>query len=616
MLESLGPYELKDPLGHGGMGTVFLGVHGDTRQRVAIKVLAPAYASDDGFRDRFKAEIASLEQLRHPGIVELFGYGEENGTLYYVMELVDGSNLQTELSEGCRFSWREAIDFGVAICSALKHAHDHGIIHRDIKPANLLLSKDNQVKLSDFGIAKLFGNTQITSDGGVVGTADYMAPEQAEGIGATVRSDLYSIGGVLYCLLAGRPPFQGKSVAEVVHKVRYEPAIPVRRFAPDTPEELEVVIDKLLSKNPRDRVPTARALSNRLKAIRHALSLNIHPEVDPGFLDMGDDASSAAGRSGGLSSEEFADLETVVEQAPNPEDEVGGNNAPQDDPFGGAGANGRRSAVGVGIEATDASRSAEPRTHFTQVNEAHRRRRLLSNDEPPEAFWHKIVQVSGLLITMLLLVLIVWRLRQPATADQLYARIQEVLLDDPAAPKRVENEVLEFLERFPEDPRCEDVAAVQGDIDMERLARQLSTRARNRRHPLAPVEQALVEAIQIESLNPVAARKKLIALIAVFSTDSEASDVEKKCILLARRRLDALNLRIAQSGSSTVVNVLNSRIESALRIAPSNPKESMSILRGIIELYYDKPWANETVTRAREELKRLEGRAAPPPSTQ
>ena len=118
LIKSLGPYELKDAIGHGGMGTVFLGINRDTSRRVAIKVLAPAYAADPGFRERFEAEIQSLEKLKHPHIVELYGYGEESGTLYYAMELVEGSNLQKELSDGCRFSWREVIDIAVAICAA------------------------------------------------------------------------------------------------------------------------------------------------------------------------------------------------------------------------------------------------------------------------------------------------------------------------------------------------------------------------------------------------------------------------------------------------------------------------------------------------------------------
>src|SRR5262249_28584108 len=149
-----------------GMGAVYEGVDTETGEPAAIKVLSPVLAAEEGFRVRFESEIESLKKLRHPNIVQLFGYGEQAGTLFYAMELVRGASLEDELRSGRRFEWREVTAMAVKLCKALKHAHDHGVIHRDLKPANLLLAPDGEIKLSDFGIARLFGNTRLTSDGG------------------------------------------------------------------------------------------------------------------------------------------------------------------------------------------------------------------------------------------------------------------------------------------------------------------------------------------------------------------------------------------------------------------------------------------------------------------
>ena len=174
------------------------------------------------------------------------------------------------------------------ICQALKHAHDRGVIHRDLKPANLLHTPDDQIKLADFGIAKLYGMSQLTVAGGVIGTADYMSPEQGDGQGVTARSDLYSLGSVLFALLAGRPPFASRTAAEVIHKLHYEEALPVRRLAPDTPEEFELIIAQLLEKDPAKRIATALAVANRLKAMEYGLSLETRVDNAFGPLLAGD----------------------------------------------------------------------------------------------------------------------------------------------------------------------------------------------------------------------------------------------------------------------------------------------------------------------------------------
>ena len=280
-LEKLGPYKLEKILGRGGMGAVYVGLHEETGERAAVKVLSGHLADDDAFRERFKIEVETLKRLSHPSIVQLSGYGEDDGHLFYVMELVKGKSLHDELAAGRRFTWREVTRIGIEIAQALKHAHDRGIIHRDLKPANLLIDAQDHVKLTDFGIAKLYGGTNVTADGGVLGTADYMSPEQADGKQINSRCDLYSLGSVLYALLAGRPPFTGKTVVQVITALKNDKPVPLRRLAPDTPDELESIVLQLLEKDPQKRIPTALVLANRLKAMEHALSLETRV-IQPG----------------------------------------------------------------------------------------------------------------------------------------------------------------------------------------------------------------------------------------------------------------------------------------------------------------------------------------------
>src|SRR5262245_22054415 len=285
-LTRLGPYEIEKPLGKGGMGSVFAATDSRTGERVAVKALTPHLAMAEGFRERFEAEIESLKALRHEGIVRLFGYGEQDGVLFYSMELVDGTSLEDELKAGRRFNWREVTNIAIQLSLALKHAHDHGIVHRDIKPANILLYDDDKVKLADFGIARLFGMNQLTTAGGGLGTADYMSPEQADGRPVTARCDQYSLGGVMYALLTGRPPFRATNLPQMLQLQRFAKPEPVRAFAPDTPEELERLIAQLLAKEPSERFPNMQVLARHLQAMVKALS---RPTADD-FALVGEDA--------------------------------------------------------------------------------------------------------------------------------------------------------------------------------------------------------------------------------------------------------------------------------------------------------------------------------------
>jgi len=266
-LDYLGPYQLVRKLGRGGMGVVYEGVDVETGQRAALKVLSSALSEDEDFRIRFETEIETLRRLKHPNIVRLFGFGQQEGLLFYAMELVEGPSLDAELRRGRRFGWQEAAQIGLQICRGLRHAHDRGIIHRDLKPGNLLLAADGTVKLADFGIAQLFGRIRVTAVGSVVGTLDYMAPEQAQGGLVDARADLYSLGAVLYTLLAGRPPLHAKTFSEMLEKLHRTRPEPIRRLAPEVPEPFEQLLEQLLEKRPPRRIATAQATARRLETL-------------------------------------------------------------------------------------------------------------------------------------------------------------------------------------------------------------------------------------------------------------------------------------------------------------------------------------------------------------
>jgi serine/threonine protein kinase len=269
--EQLGPFRIGRVLGRGGMGAVYEGVHIETEEAAAVKVLLSTLQDDNELRLRFEAEIDTLKRLHHPNIVRLFGFGEEQGMLYYVMELVDGPSLQQEMKRQRLFQWYEVAKIGLEMCLAFKHAHDRGITHRDIKPANILLERQGSIKLSDFGIAHFFGGHRFTEANSIVGTLEYMSPEQALANPVSSRSDLYSLGAVLYSLLVGRPPFIARSLPEILRKHQNGVFDSIRATRLDVPDELEIIIADLLKMRPEDRPHNDYLVVKRFQSLLQAL---------------------------------------------------------------------------------------------------------------------------------------------------------------------------------------------------------------------------------------------------------------------------------------------------------------------------------------------------------
>ena len=285
----IGPYLIEKKIGAGGMGTVYLGHHEETEQRAAVKVLPASLAREDGFVIRFTREIDSLKQLKNPHVVELYESGIEGDLYYYAMEYVEGQTLADLLKEKRRLPWKDAIAIAVQVCTALKAAHNAGIIHRDLKPSNLLIAPDGFVKLMDFGVAQVFAASKLTATGGIIGTAEFMSPEQASGRRATKVSDLYSLGAVIYAMLTGQPPFSGKTTVDIIQKHRFGRFDPARSLVPEIPHWLDAIVCQLLEKEPEKRFPDAYVLSLRLQEVVKKVELS---QRDP--LTAGDDYDGIA----------------------------------------------------------------------------------------------------------------------------------------------------------------------------------------------------------------------------------------------------------------------------------------------------------------------------------
>ena len=256
-----GRYELTHLIARGGMAQVYRAMDRQLERPVALKVLFPELSVDRTFVERFRREAQAAANLSHPNIVPVFDWGEDDGSYFIVMEYVEGRPLSAVLRDPQRLSPRQIATIGAGVAAALAFAHRHGVVHRDVKPGNVLITPDGDVKVTDFGIARAMNTEEsLTQTGAVMGTAAYFSPEQAEGKGVDSRSDIYSLGVVLYEMAVGRPPFTGDSPVAVASKhVRDMPVLP-REANPTVPPALEAVIMKAMAKDPDDRYGSAEEL--------------------------------------------------------------------------------------------------------------------------------------------------------------------------------------------------------------------------------------------------------------------------------------------------------------------------------------------------------------------
>src|SRR5881296_3571486 len=268
-----GRYRVVRKLGTGGMANVYLAEDQELGRRVAIKMLDERHTQDEQFVERFRREAKNAAGLSHPNIVSIYDRGQSNGTYYIAMEYLEGKTLKELLVSRGPTPIRVAIDYARQILAGVGFAHRHGIVHRDIKPHNVVVDSDGRLKVTDFGIARS-GASQMTEVGSIIGTAQYLSPEQARGSPVDQTSDVYSVGVVLYELLTGQVPFTGDTPLEIAMKHLSEVPKPPSELRPEVPHDLDLVVLRALAKDPADRYRTADEMDADLGRVLEGLAVS------------------------------------------------------------------------------------------------------------------------------------------------------------------------------------------------------------------------------------------------------------------------------------------------------------------------------------------------------
>ncbi|HEV7843602.1 MAG TPA: serine/threonine-protein kinase, partial [Pyrinomonadaceae bacterium] len=294
-----GKYRLDRLLGRGGMGAVYEGTHVDLERPVAVKLLLPDFTADPEALERFRREARAAARLNHPNVADTYDYGSlPEGGAYIVMELIAGETLRERMDAVGQLPFGEAIQIARQVTSGVEAAHRSGITHRDLKPSNIILTRDHDgrmlAKVVDFSVAKLKEGTTsgaaLTATGSLIGTPRYMAPEQCADNKTDARSDIYSLGVILYEMLAGRAPFEGPTTTAIAIKHIQEPPTPVEKFRTDTPASLRELIAQSLAKSPSERPQTAQEFAARLDEAAKELPV---AEADGQALTSKDKTNSA-----------------------------------------------------------------------------------------------------------------------------------------------------------------------------------------------------------------------------------------------------------------------------------------------------------------------------------
>ena len=258
-------YQIIKTIGEGGMANVYLAYDTILDRNVAVKVLRGDLATDEKFVRRFQREALSASSLSHPNIVEVYDVGEDNGSYFIVMEYIEGKHLKQLLKKRGNLTLTEVVDIMLQITDGMSAAHDSYIIHRDIKPQNIMILENGLIKITDFGIAMALNSTQLTQTNSVMGSVHYLPPEQASGKGATIQSDVYSMGILMYELLTGQLPFRGDNAVEIALKHIKEPFPSIRETLPNIPQSIENIIMRATAKNVKNRYVDAKEMNDDLK---------------------------------------------------------------------------------------------------------------------------------------------------------------------------------------------------------------------------------------------------------------------------------------------------------------------------------------------------------------
>ena len=572
--QKLGPYLLKKVVGRGGMGTVYKAANTETGEICAVKALSPTYAHDDHFRTRFESEIKALMKLDHPNIVRLISYGQEEGNLFFAMELVEGKSLFQMQREGYRFDWREILNIARDVGQALRHAHDRGVIHRDLKPGNLLRSTAGENKITDFGIAKSFGSSQNTGEN-VLGTMDFMSPEQAKGQPVTARSDLYSLGTVLFTLLSGKPPFKANSVEESLRNLTKVPPPHVSSVAPDVPDEIDQLIRQLMDKDPNKRIPTAHALLIKISEIEQ--HLKDYSEAKTAFNAPVAETFEIHSPGAAPVTEKFEDKSKLAKsQRTLHQTTVDGKK--------------ERAAI-------EAKKQAD---FFSTVTEQQRQRQAAGVPQESQKTSRGRIPLS---ICLLAVVVIggygMYKAFTAPPADTLYENIENSI----QAPDLVREEIAQFIEAYPEDERIAHVRQLDGIAKSIAFSNNLSIRSRMANNRLSEIERQFLDIVNLAGTDPPAAFSRMNAFLTLHGETSELSPSDQTCIGAARDYLVKI-----ENDARHKVDFNRGKINMALERAAqqTDPAEAKKIYQSIIELYQDSDWADDLVKTASDKLDSLD----------
>lgn len=272
----LNRYKLLEKIGEGGMGIVYKAKCTLLNRFVAVKILKAELSDDEDFITRFKREANSIASLSHTNIVNVYDVGSENNINFIVMEYINGKTLKQLIKENVRLNSLKTVNIALQIAKALQYAHKNNIIHRDIKPDNILITEENIVKLTDFGIAKVADAGTLTNSNKIIGSVHYFSPEQAKGKFVDCRTDIYALGIVMYELITGQVPFNGETSISVAIMHIQEPVIPPIKVITDIPENINTIILKTLEKEPTNRFQTAKELTEVLKALKKNSNLEVN----------------------------------------------------------------------------------------------------------------------------------------------------------------------------------------------------------------------------------------------------------------------------------------------------------------------------------------------------
>ncbi len=582
-----GPFNVQNRIGRGGMGAVYRGVHQTTKVPVAIKVLAEPLVDDENFRQRFNKEIAALRQLRHPNIVRLLGSGVQDDFCYYVMELVDGPSLEEEIRVGRRFTWQETLRIAIQISSALNCAHAHGIIHRDLKPANLLLTPEGNVKLSDFGIATLFGSSKITSLGSIVGTLNYMSPEQAAAESVSARSDLFSFGGVLTTLMTGSPPFNGTTIPEILRQHASGRARRPSQLGAEIPVEFDDLIGRLLERIPDRRPKNAYFVYRMLDALQQELPDSISKPI-----------LSSASVQTSLPTDILQKKLLANRQGIESEKEMGAKTDSQNLVMPGATTTHDFAPDNLSSKPKTDAETESPETpassFFLPETEE-----TTQNTESPWSALLMVLILSAVIIIFIAHIIRTWS--TPPEANRLFARIQEAAEDEKAVNSdRFIQDVDLFLTCYSQDERAAQVREYQSEIDLNRLEKKLLLNSfGNRFRSALPIERDYLNAIQNLQTHPIETQQKLEDFVLFYESACETLQKRREFsqdelnrnaqyISVARRQIARIQ-KVLQSEQAARRPILIDEVQHALTLLQSSNLEDVergeSLRAAILRLY-------------------------------